>query len=417
MNGFLIYSLKTALVLGLFILVYRVSFLEDTNFRLRRIYLVASLFISFLLPFVRFTFGNSFITLPTGILDEVTITSNGLSLISNKSGMALPELLRYIYLGVTIILTLKLILQLVRLKTTAFRQKAEKLDGITLYRLPESNISYSFFRNVFIGRTEGEEEFNRILDHEKVHAALLHSVDAIILELLACVFWFNPLIWWYRSEVRNVHEYEADTGALGNGHDIRSYQITLLEHLIGSASPHITNHFNHSIIKNRIAMMNKEKYPNKHIWKLLLIVPVAVLAMLTFSCTKNDNTREENQAANKKAAIQDEETFSIVEDMPKFNGGDPAVEFRKYISENLKYPEIALEKGISGRVIVQFTVNSEGKVVNARVLAGADPALDKEAIRVIMSSPTWTPGRQKGRAVNVLFTFPIKFSLDEEKKE
>jgi len=109
--------------------------------------------------------------------------------------------------------------------------------------------------------------------------------------------------------------------------------------------------------------------------------------------------------------IQEEEVFYIVEDMPTFNGGDPATEFRKYIGSNLRYPEIAAENGISGRVIVQFAVNKTGQVVDAVVVRSVDPALDKEAIRVVMASPKWTPGKQRGKAVKVLFTFPINFVL------
>ena len=109
--------------------------------------------------------------------------------------------------------------------------------------------------------------------------------------------------------------------------------------------------------------------------------------------------------------IDEEEVFYIVEDMPTFNGGDPATEFRKYIAQNLRYPEIAAENGISGRVIVQFAVNKVGQVVDANVVRSVDPALDKEAKRVVMSSPKWTPGRQRGKAVTVLFTFPINFVL------
>ena len=109
--------------------------------------------------------------------------------------------------------------------------------------------------------------------------------------------------------------------------------------------------------------------------------------------------------------FEEEQVFYIVEDMPTFNGGDPAIEFRKYIAQNLRYPEIAAENGISGRVIVQFAVNSSGKVVDAVVVAGVDPALDKEALRVVNASPPWTPGRQRGKAVKVLFTFPINFVL------
>ena len=109
--------------------------------------------------------------------------------------------------------------------------------------------------------------------------------------------------------------------------------------------------------------------------------------------------------------FDDEEVFYIVEDMPTFNGGEPAIEFRKYIAQNLRYPDIAAENGISGRVIVQFAVSNVGKVVDAKVVAGVDPALDKEAMRVVMTSPSWTPGKQRGKAVKVLFTFPINFVL------
>ena len=109
--------------------------------------------------------------------------------------------------------------------------------------------------------------------------------------------------------------------------------------------------------------------------------------------------------------IDEEEVFYIVEDMPTFNGGDPATEFRKYVAQNLRYPEIAAENGISGRVIVQFVVNKVGTVVDAYVARGVDPALDKEALRVVMSSPKWTPGKQRGKAVKVMFTFPINFVL------
>ena len=109
--------------------------------------------------------------------------------------------------------------------------------------------------------------------------------------------------------------------------------------------------------------------------------------------------------------IDEEQIFFIVEDMPTFNGGDPATEFRKYIGNNLEYPEIAAENGISGRVIVQFSINSKGKLVDAVVIRSVDPALDREAIRVISFSPLWSPGKQRGKPVKVLFTFPINFVL------
>jgi protein TonB len=106
----------------------------------------------------------------------------------------------------------------------------------------------------------------------------------------------------------------------------------------------------------------------------------------------------------------EEEVFIIVEDMPQFQGGDQN-SFRKWIQDNLRYPEIAAENGISGKVFIQFAVNSKGQVVDVKVMRGVDPALDKEALRVVTSSPKWEPGKQRGKPVKVQFTFPIVFVL------
>lgn len=109
--------------------------------------------------------------------------------------------------------------------------------------------------------------------------------------------------------------------------------------------------------------------------------------------------------------IRNDEVFYIVEDMPMFNGGDPAIEFRKYIAMNLRYPETAASEKIQGRVIVAFAVNKYGEVEDAKVAVGVHPELDKEALRVVNESPAWRPGYQRGVPVKVLFTFPINFVL------
>lgn len=108
--------------------------------------------------------------------------------------------------------------------------------------------------------------------------------------------------------------------------------------------------------------------------------------------------------------VNEQEVFFVVEDMPTFQGQSSDA-FRIYIQQNLKYPIIAQENGISGRVFVQFDVNGKGEVTNAVVVRGVDPSLDKEALRVVKSSPQWTPGKQRGRPVRVRFTFPIVFQL------
>ena len=102
--------------------------------------------------------------------------------------------------------------------------------------------------------------------------------------------------------------------------------------------------------------------------------------------------------------------FQLVEEKPKFQGGD-ANAFSAWVAKNLNYPEIAKENGVQGRVMLQFTVNPNGSISDVKVLRGVDPSLDKEAVRVVSSSPKWTPGRQRDRAVKVTYTFPVIFQL------
>lgn len=102
--------------------------------------------------------------------------------------------------------------------------------------------------------------------------------------------------------------------------------------------------------------------------------------------------------------------FALVEEKPKFQGGD-ANTFSKWVNQRLVYPEIAKENGVQGRVVLQFTVGADGIVSGVKVLRGVDPSLDKEAVRVVSSSPKWTPGKQRDRKVKVTYTFPVIFQL------
>jgi len=103
--------------------------------------------------------------------------------------------------------------------------------------------------------------------------------------------------------------------------------------------------------------------------------------------------------------------FAVVEDKPLFNGGNPNLEFTRYIVKQLKYPEIAAQNGVYGRVTLHFIIDEEGRLLDPEIIRGVDPALDAEALRVVLSSPRWTPGKQRGKAVKVSYTFPIYFKL------
>ena len=101
--------------------------------------------------------------------------------------------------------------------------------------------------------------------------------------------------------------------------------------------------------------------------------------------------------------------YQVVEQMPQFPGGQAAM--MKFIADSLRYPSVAYENGIEGRVIVKFVVDCKGNIVNPLVVRSVDPLLDREAIRLVKSMPKWIPGRQNGKPVCVIYNVPIRFKL------
>ncbi|MBO5406500.1 MAG: energy transducer TonB [Bacteroidales bacterium] len=110
--------------------------------------------------------------------------------------------------------------------------------------------------------------------------------------------------------------------------------------------------------------------------------------------------------------VEEEEIpFAVVEQKPTFQGKDPNPGFTKWVFSKIVYPEIAKENGVQGRVTLQFTIDTDGSVRNVKVLRGVDSSLDKEAVRVVSSSPKWQPGMQRNKPVKVKYTFPVVFQL------
>lgn len=138
-------------------------------------------------------------------------------------------------------------------------------------------------------------------------------------------------------------------------------------------------------------------------------------AIGTFNVEGNDEANGEVLKAKEVIAQpeppKEEETkiFDVVEEMPSFPGGQ--AELMKYLSSNIKYPVVAEENGVQGRVILSFVVERNGSITDIKVVKPVDPSLDKEAVRVVKSMPHWIPGKQNGSSVRVKFTLPVIFRL------
>ena len=137
-------------------------------------------------------------------------------------------------------------------------------------------------------------------------------------------------------------------------------------------------------------------------------------AIGAFTVEGNDETAEVKHVEEKIAEpepVKEEETkvFDVVEQMPSFPGGPSAL--MQYLNSNIKYPVVAEENGVQGRVVCTFVVEKDGSITDVRVVKSVDPSLDKEAARVVKGMPKWIPGKQNGSAVRVKYTVPVTFRL------
>ena len=449
MNNFFSYLVELNISLMILYVAYKLFFEKDRNFVVRRIYLLGVAVMPLILPLMPST-----LRMPVSDLVPVSITLEGITVFGGQAeqvaaqSMSFTSILFLIYLAICALGLIKLLFQLMKILRATLSSKRFEAGGVRLLANQSLHAS-SFFGYIFIdpSRTE-EESFPHILEHEGIHKREWHSVDRILVELLVVINWFNPVTWmFHRSVIQNL-EFLADSAVLRKGTDPMKYQLSILNQYIGSAS--LSNQFS-SQIKKRINMLNKN-YKLGSRWKLFLLVPLTLIAFFFVACTEKDApitdidaieelSPENNEKANEALSLSpDEEIFYIVEEMPTFKEDETHMEFRKYIAQNLIYPKEAIENGATGKVFVTFIVTKEGKVVvpDQETLAKAQAKsidevvvvayrtleadaeapdekyiqlLKDEGARVVSSSPDWEPGTQRGKAVNVIYTFPISFAL------
>jgi len=439
MNDALIYFLKVNIAIALLYLFYRLVFYNDTFWATRRFYLVVSMLLSVLYPLISFS-GWLEKQEPMQVimanyvqLNEITITANHANNLTGKN------MLLGFYGLVSTILLVRMIVQLVSILRWRMKGKRQILNGIEIIAIDATITPFSFFSTIFINPVlHNEQETTQILTHEYTHARQLHSLDVLLSELMTVIFWLNPAVWLLKREIRLNLEFLADNSVLKTGIDPKKYQYHLLQLSYQVPENHLINKFNISPLKKRITMMNQQKTKKAGMLKYSLIVPLALILVLSSNAETLVNTatkvvtsgqaiktekpdQQVSQKPVKSSALfttpgssknksQNEKVYNFVDQMPQFPGGES--ELLKYIGTNLKYPKIAQDKGIQGKVILRFVVNNTGKVEKAEIVRRLDPLCDKEALRVVNSMPRFIPAKVKGKNVAVNYTLPITFKLE-----
>ena len=161
-----------------------------------------------------------------------------------------------------------------------------------------------------------------------------------------------------------------------------------------------------------MSMKNRQKTNSFAGYKYLLFVPLAIALLAMNSTAMRANVQKKvvkTTKVTKKTSATDK-VYEVCEQMPIFPGGDAAL--MKYLSENVKYPALAIKAQEQGRVVVSFTVEKDGAISDVKVARSVTPSLDAEAVRVVKAMPKWTPGKQDGQPVRVRYNVPVSCKLN-----
>jgi TonB family protein len=417
MTPFILYQIKAGICISLFTGLYYLVFRKETFYLANRIYLVSSLILSACIPFIKLPIfsmaGNKpFLTVINPAVIRAIATKT-----TPESENA--SFLSVIYLSVVSIFLLYILVQFIRLFILISQYKSVEINGCRVYHIEKKEQSFSFFRIIFISSSAENE--SPVLQHEMAHANQYHTLDILLLQTFKMFQWFNPFIYLAEKAIQETHEYLADEAALEHDSQSDRYRMLLVAQAFG-AQPGIFNFFNYSLIKNRLIMITKERSLRRQSLKYLSTLPLLVFALLLLGIPGISQTAEkQSPVAQEKAKITSAQnqtnvqdpTYVQVDQQAEFQGG--ALElFRDWIQKQLIYPKEAVSNKIQGKIIVQFSVNPEGKVRNVAVLRGVHPLLDNEAVRVIQLSPDWTPAKLSGKNVEQQFAIPVIFSLGEK---
>jgi TonB family protein len=463
MNALVIYFIKVNIAIALLYMFYRIFFDRDTLLNARRYYLLAGVFLSLFYSLIPLTEIMERSKPIMGLISEYVMLSE-VVITPNKLVSFNPlSLIMAAYTSISALLFVRLFVRVYSIISIIRTGSSIKINGIRVISINKAMAPFSFFGYICMNPLQhNEKETKEILTHELTHVKQFHSFDVLTAELLTILCWINPFCWLWKKEIRQNLEFIADDKVISSGFDSRSYQYHLLQLSYSTPDLKITNQFNISPLKKRIAMMNKSKTPGLAMIKYLLILPLTTALVFTsnaeslFSKMQEEKQQQKAETASKKnelaeltvvgyGAVQnsnekqdtekkttekktpapasspvppppptpesanEDAVFMVVENMPAFPGGNDAL--FKFLAENIKYPVAAQSAGVQGRVICQFVVERDGTISEVEVVRPINEALDAEAVRIIKAMPVWTPGTQKGKAVRVKYTLPINFRL------
>ncbi|PTX44162.1 TonB-dependent receptor-like protein [Christiangramia gaetbulicola] len=316
MESFLIYIFKASALLGIFYLSYLLLLKRETSFELNRKFLLSGLFTSLILPLISLK-KKVYIEAAPETFNYIP-TSTNITEIPVENTLDWWYISGIIYLIITGFFLTRFCIQVSAVIKIILINKVQKRSAFKYLEVTDDQLPFSFFNYiVFNPYKHSEKDLRLILEHEKVHARQLHSADIILVNLINCVFWFNPFSWFYKKAVEQNLEFIADRETVSRTEEIKEYQHALVKVSIADLRPALTNHFYQSFIKKRILMLNKKSSSQSPAWKLSLIMPIILAFMLLFNVKTEAQVVEKDIYRNtdKQEAPQPQHETEVVEDI------------------------------------------------------------------------------------------------------
>ena len=488
MATFIIYAIRWAVTLTLLYSLYRLLLQRETFHRLNRSVLLAILVVSPLLPLVPLHTDEP--TAMDAVLTRIEEPLMSLSTDANNADATLAtsenaasglwvRYLAYIYLiGIAAALAVYMfrLLTLMRVIRRSHRI-SHPIVPKDVHLMLDMRIKQpsSWMHWIFIGPIDLKQNAEAVLRHELAHVRMKHSWDVILCDLTCHLLWCLPFAWMLRQDLVDVHEFQADEAVLQSGVTLEDYEHLLVRKAVQTQILPIMNTLRRGAVKKRFAMMHSGQSSQWSRLKLLYLVP-ALAASLWVSAQAEEYTtylngklaiQEEHESINPstiehadvihsqktvlketatksadtertRPGVRSDVTYDKPEQKPQFPGGEAAM--YQYISQHIRYPNIAIENDAEGTINVEFFVEENGSITNVKALESSPAsgksdivvtayrqvnsnisALDKDegnralqesSEELIRGMPPFEPGRKQGKAVRTKVTLPITYQLN-----
>ena len=418
MTQLFLYSLCVAFCLTLIYCAVSLSMRGLTQFRFRRVVVMASVLLSLALPMVMSydwnvvepTVADGTENVSVGRIVYVPVGEEELKATPLEIMAKYLPIAGWIYVAGLVAVAAYFAYGMILLRVVISRGvRYDEEDG-RIVVIDKNHIApFSWAGKIALSVNDLDDaSLSDIITHEEAHVRLRHWVDMVVMCAVCALTWYFPTAWLIRHHLKELHEYEADNEVIASGTDVNDYRLTLIRKIAGRRYGVLASSINQSSLKKRFIMMTKSRVRGIARLRALALLPAIAIAVAVMMMPET--------AAAVQAVANPPEKIVVVdapELNPEYPGGIPAM--MDFLTRNVKYPKEAEKKGIQGKVVMEFVVTTTGDVADVKVLRGVNPLLDAEAVRVTKLLKGFKPGTLKGKPVNSRYVLPLQFRLPDNK--